>query len=68
MSNNFQEVLQGALQLPLAEQIQLREALEDAEGAALELSPRIPGLNQYDPRVLQDLEAEVPAEYLGELP
>lgn len=68
MSNNFQKVLQAALRLPLAEQIQLREALEDAEGISLELPPRVPGLNRNGPRFLQDLNVPLPVEYLGELP
>ncbi len=70
MSNNFQRVLEDALRLPPDEQMRLREALEDAEGnpPGTTLPPRIAGLNRSDPRVLQDPEAPLPEEYLGELP
>ena len=70
MSTQFYEVLREALLLPLDEQIQLRQALEDAEGkqAGLAFLPRVAGLNRNDQWVLPDLDASLPAEYLGELP
>ena len=70
MNSHFQQVLQEALRLPVDEQIRLREALEDAEGNPpdIMLPPRVAGLNRNDTRVLQDPEAALPEEYLGELP
>ncbi len=70
MSSSFQQVLQAALRLPPAEQMQLREALEDAEllfeGGSN--SQRVSGLNRNDPRILVDPELTLPEDYLGELP
>ena len=70
MSNNYQQVLQAALRLPPDEQLQLREALEDAEGnpPGTAIPPHIPGLNRHDPRVLHDPETPLPEEYPGDLP
>jgi hypothetical protein len=70
MSNNFQQVHQDALRISPDEQMRLREALEDAEGnlPSSILPPRVAGLNKNDPRVLQDPESPLPAEYPSELP
>lgn len=66
MGNQFHQVLQAALQLPMNERVQLREALEDAELNPPGKQPplRVPGLNRTDPRVLHDPEALLPDEYL----